>query len=170
MTGEQPPGLDATVGQARDWLEARMYGEGAECPCCTQFVKVYRRKLNAGMGRVLIKLWHKAGLEWTYLPHVDYAEGQTEVRAVGHSGEMCMTRFWGLIEPLPNTERNDGSTRVGWWRMTPLGRDFVGGVVQVQKYAIMYAGRCLELDGPMVGIRDVLGDKFDYSELMGPAR
>lgn len=156
---------DASLAEAKEWLRAQLR-EGAPCPCCTQLAKVYRRKLNAGMARVLIRMFKKAGLDWTYLPHVDLQPGERR-RAVGHSGEMCMTRYWGLIEGMPDdVRREDGSSRVGWWRLTPRGADFVRGGLTVPKYALVYDGRCLGLEGDQVGIRDALGSKFNYAELM----
>lgn len=34
---------------------------GHQCPCCRQFSKVYRRRLNAGMAASLVKLWAAVG-------------------------------------------------------------------------------------------------------------
>ena len=39
--------------------------------------------------------------------------------------------------------------------------------LKVQKYARIYNDCCLGLEGDLVGIRDALGTKFDYDELMG---
>ncbi|OYN81720.1 hypothetical protein [Mycolicibacterium sphagni] len=156
--------MTQTLDAARDWLRDRV-DDGEECPCCRQFAKVYKRKLNAGMARVLIAMYRKAGTDWTYLPHVDLKDGEKR-RTVGHSGEMCMTRYWGLIEAYPDTKREDGSSRVGWWRLTPLGVEFVLGRTQVPKYARVYSSRCLGLTGDPVSITDALGTKFNYADLM----
>ncbi|QPX62164.1 hypothetical protein PBI_INDLOVU_49 [Mycobacterium phage Indlovu] len=148
------PGLEATIGEGRDWLEARMYDEGAECPCCTQNVKVYRRKITASMARVLIDMHRDHGTGWVHLPSIRSA-GQDEV----------LTRHWGLIERDAEV-RPDGSTRTGWWRLTPLGVAWVTGRETVAKYAVIYDNRCLELEGDAVTITDSLGDRFDYGDLM----
>lgn len=71
---------------------------------------------------------------------------------------------WGLIEEEPIV-RPDGG-RAGWWRITPFGQQFVLGNSTVPKYARLYDGRCLGLEGVPVTIRDCLGTKFNYADLM----
>ena len=56
--------------------------------------------------------------------------------------------------------------RAGWWRLTEQGSAFVQGLMKVQKYAKIYDSRLLKLDGELVTIRDVLGSRFNYDELM----
>ena len=145
---------DETLGAAREWLRHRV-DEGATCPCCTQFAKVYRRKINAGMAHALIHMYRHAQTEWFYLPDITSRwQGRDEAGL----------RYWALIEELQE-KREDGG-RAGWWRITPLGHRFVLREVRVPKYARVYDGRCLSLTGEPVSITDALGDKFDYDELM----
>ncbi len=42
----------------------------------------------------------------------------------------------------------------------------LGQARDVPRHALIYDGRLLRLEGELVGIRDCLGDKFDYDELM----
>lgn len=148
------PGLDATIAEGRAWLETVMYDEGGECPCCSQNVKVYRRKITASMARVLIDMHRDHGTAWVHLPSIRSA-GQDEV----------LTRHWALIARDAD-RRPDGSTRTGWWRLTPEGVAWVTGQTTVPKYAVIYDNRCLELEGDPVTIHDALGDRFDYADLM----
>lgn len=142
-----------TLGEARDALR-KLVNEGHRCPCCTQFAKVYKRKLNSGMAVSLIRMWKTAGLDWQHVP----------TTIGGKSREEGKLRYWGLVEE-ETTLREDGG-RAGYWRVTPRGRDFIHTVIVVEKYALVYDGRCLGLiDGP-IGIRACLGSKFDYAELM----
>jgi hypothetical protein len=143
-----------TLGAARDWLRERV-DEGVACPCCTQFAKVYRRKINSGMAHALIRMHRHAGSDWFYLP---------DITAQWQGRDEAGLRYWGLIEELQE-KREDGG-RAGWWRITPLGTRFVRRAVRVPKYARVYDGRCLSLVGEPVSIIDALGDKFDYHELM----
>lgn len=145
---------DWTLAQARDWLRERV-DEGERCPCCDQLAKVYRRKLTSSIGAVLIAMWRTNYNGWVYLPAIRSA-GQDEVIA----------RFWFLIEG-DEMRREDGSKRTGWWRLTDLGVGFVHNEVKVPKYARIYNNRLLNLDpAQSVSIVDVLGAKFDYTELM----
>lgn len=146
----------ATLDDARAWLFGRA-DEGVHCPCCTQFAKVYRRKLTGSIARVLIAMWREAGRDWVYLPDIRSA-GQDE----------AIARYWGLIEPYPDARRYDGSSRVGWWRLTPLGVQFVQNDALIPKYASIYNGNLVSLDArEHISIIDALGTKFNYSDLMG---
>lgn len=130
--------------------------EGVECPCCHQFAKVYQRKITASMARVLIRMWHVNRMGWIYLPDIR-SRGQDE----------AIMRHWGLIEQYPDAKRPDGSSRVGWWRLTAKGRDFIFDRVTVPKYAYIYNGEKLSLDDrEMVSVKDALGTRFSYAELM----
>lgn len=152
------PGQDATIAEGRAWLQANMYDDIVSCPCCAQDVKVYKRKLSAASARVLIAMWYKAEFDWVHLPTLG-------VLTTGR-GDECKARYWGLIEAMPDARREDGSDRVGWWRLTPLGAKFVQGKAVIQKYAVVYDSRCLELTGEDVTIVDSLGEGFNYRDLM----
>lgn len=144
-----------TVAQAQQWL-VRNVGLGARCPCCSQMAKVYRRTINTGMARSLIAMYlHGQDRQsWVHLPTV-----------IGRrSAEEGKLRYWKLVEERPGT-RDDGG-HAGFWRLTDLGRQFVAGQVTVPKYARVYNGKLLGLDGPQISIRDALGERFNYDELM----
>jgi len=148
------PADDGSLEDARAWLRDRV-DDGQSCPCCGQMAKVYRRKLTASIGCVLIRMWRESRDEWIYMPRIRSA-GQDEVIA----------RFWFLIEG-DDAVRDDGSKRNGWWRLTNLGVAFVHNEIKLPKYARIYNNRLLNLDAEQsVSIIDVLGTKFDYAELM----
>src|SRR5262245_9685330 len=145
---------DWTLGQARDWLREHV-DDGAPCPLCGQYAKVYRRKLTAHTAVLLIAMYRKAGSNWVHWPSL----------GLGHADE-AKARYWGLIEAKPDEIREDGSSRTGWWRLTALGVAFVCNRITIAKYARIYDGRCLGLRGEHVTIGDVLGTKFNYDHLM----
>lgn len=142
------------LADAQVWLRNRV-DKGERCPCCTQFAKVYRRKINSGMARSLIRMYHISPGDWIHLP--------TEIGA--RSREEGKLAYWGLVEE-ENTLRPDGG-RAGYWRITPLGHAFVLGNIALPKYARIYDGRCLGLDtSEKATIKDALGTAFDYDDLM----
>lgn len=147
------PPVGCSLAQARDWLRLRV-AEGERCPCCTQFAKVYKRKITSTSAAALITLWRAAGPTWAHLPTVLDRKQADEAKLL----------HWGLLEG-ETISRPDGG-RAGWWRVTELGAAFVRGEVRVQKYCLIYDSRCLGLDGPDVSIVDCLGDRFDYAELL----
>lgn len=147
-------GDDVSLGDARDWLRERV-DSGERCPCCKQFAKVYRRKLNSTNAMLLIRAYRVAGCAPFHAPTVLSSHA---------GGEWARLLHWGLIADL-HLERDDGG-HAGWWRVTEDGERFVKGRVSVPKYVRIYDGRCLGLQGDLVSIRDCLGEKFDYAELM----
>lgn len=146
-----------TLGEARDRLRV-LVDEGHECPCCTQYAKVYRRKINSSMAHDLIVMWRAFGTDWGYLPDL------RSKRSLKGNREESKLRYWGLVREDP--ERREDGGRAGWWRITPEGVLFVTDRIRVPKYARIYDARCLGLQGEPIGIRDALGDRFDYQELM----
>lgn len=138
---------DTTLDEAKAWLRDRV-DDGAECPCCTQFAKVYRRKLNAGMAKSLIRMYQAAGTDWQNITETIPARSREE-------GKL---RYWGLVEP--GTER-------GIWRVTPKGELFVKNRIKVPRHVRIYDDRMLGFDGPEeTDIVGALRSPFDYDELM----
>jgi hypothetical protein len=137
----------ASLEEARDWLEEHI-DEGAVCPCCNRHMKIYRRKLSAGMARDLILLYRAGGADdFVYTP-----------RIIDNSGTLSKLRYWGLIEP--------GESR-GWWMVTESGVRFVTGRTKIPRFVLLLSKRCLDVDdSEHVTIWDALGDGFDYEELM----
>lgn len=136
---------DMTLAEARTVLR-ELVDDGHECPVCTQYAKVYRRKIHATMAKTLIAMYRHGGAAFV------------------HTHEASQLSWWDLIEE-ERVRRPDGG-RAGWWRLTRRGVEWVLGLSTVQKYARIYDGRVLGLVGPPVTIRDALGDKFRYDDLM----
>lgn len=145
------------LGEARDILR-ELVDDGAECPCCKQFAKVYRRKVNSSMARGLIAIWRSCGTEWCYLPDV---RGRV---FKGDNREESKLRYWDLLEEEAEL-RPDGG-RAGVWRITPAGERWVNNGSNIPKYARIYNKRLLGLTGEPVSIVDALGTKFNYRDLM----
>jgi hypothetical protein len=80
-------------------------------------------------------------------------------------GDAVKLRFWELLE-REKSERDDGSDRVGRYRITDLGEKFVEGGVAVPKYAYTYNQLLLRMSEQTITIQQALGKKFNYSELM----
>lgn len=144
---------NTTLIQLKVWLRKKAE-DGARCPVCDQNVKIYRRKLNSGMARSLIRMYRAGGLDFIHLP--------TTVGS--RSREEGKLRYWGLVEE-EQVLRPDGG-RAGYWRVTPMGELFVLGKITVWSHARVYNGKCLGLNGNQITIKDALGSQFDYAELM----
>lgn len=143
-----------TLQQVQNWL--RQHADtGVDCPACTQRVQVYRRKVTSGMARALIDIYRAGALDWIHVPSI----------LTGQRADEGKLAYWGLIEE-EKIKRPDGG-RAGYWRVTPRGELFLRGQLSIPKYARVYNGRVLGFDSTeMVTIKDALGTKFDYTELM----
>jgi hypothetical protein len=152
----------ATLVEAKQWLRAR-FEEGEHCPCCNQHVKLYKRKLNSFMALSLIRMYRYFEENPT-VPWVHIKDLSLKVAAGG--GELAKLKFWNVIIDKEGL-RDDGSDRVGFYRITELGRQFVQGGCKVPKYQYLYNQKIVRSpDGPNISIQDALGDKFNYDQLM----
>lgn len=110
-------------------------------------------------------MYNKAYNDWIDVPGLAATLVTYHTRSTG--GDEAKARYWNLIEAMPNVRRDDGSDRVGWWRLTAQGISFVRNEIVIAKHARIYDGRCLGLDNTqLVSIIDVLGKRFNYRELM----
>lgn len=145
-----------TVVQARDWVRDHRR-DGVFCPCCDQRAQEYRRQIYGEMGRFLAIAYAKKTHEWFHGPSL-----VPELRG----GDTAKLIYWGLIEPMPDKIRKDGSSRTGWWRVTSKGASFVKGSLRVPKYVVVFDGQFLEYEGELISITDVMGKEFNFTELM----
>jgi hypothetical protein len=147
-----------SVRQARDAFEAEL-GKGTECPCCGRFGKEYRRKLNSGMALTLIRIYKSQQREWIHVKEY------LRMHEYKNSHDWTLLKYWGLLEPKI-AQRDDGSDRNGFHRITQKGIDFVEAKINVQSHIFLYNSGFLGFSGNMVSIRDALGRHFNYDELM----
>ena len=164
-----------TLAEAKQWLRAR-FGKGATCPCCNQFVKLYKRPFNKSMAYVLLliaRYYRRIEVkesDWLHVPsYINEVVASNPRRSAAVRGDWAKLKFWGLIEEKPET-RDDGSPRVGYWRMTPLGRQFVAREVKVPSHVYIYNGEALQRSvEEQITIDDALTTDFSYAEIMGEA-
>lgn len=162
-----------TLMDAKKWLRVR-FGKGAPCPCCNQFVKLYRRALSKSMAYVLLLMEsHFRGdpvEEWLHVPsYIAEMVADNPRRAAAVRGDWAKLKLWGLIEEKPGS-RDDGSPRVGYWKLTPLGRQFAKRQVKVPSHVYIYNGEALQRTvEEQITIDDALGTEFSYAEIMGEA-
>lgn len=150
---------NAFMEDASDRLREKL-DEGTTCPCCGQYAKRYKRKLNSSMAAALCWMWTANGFNWCNVP-------QTAPAWVLKAREYPKLAWWDLIEEKPKEDGHKGRTS-GVWRVTQLGADFARSCVSVPRYAFVYNGQVEDFTtAAPVYIRSALGDRFDYSELMG---
>lgn len=163
-----------SLADARDQLHVKL-DAGARCPCCDQYSKRYRRKLSSGIARWMIALerLHQIGLEWVHVSWIAAVVGGTlpstaKALPIGQSpigtGDYAKARYWGLIEDRPSSTASKKDS--GYWKITEKGRLFVTTGTVLASHVILYNNECQGFDGDPISIRDALGSRFDYAELM----
>lgn len=169
-----------TLSRAQIKVQAHLDDtDGITCPCCGQLAKRYRRKITSQIARALIAM-HRHVHNYRSLLDVErFPEDQYHSHLIRHDGSLYVhlptllgktadeakAAYWQLIEPL-SAVRDDGSYRTGWWTLTALGEEYVRGERRLVKYANVFDGCCQGFEGPMVDIRDALGTRFSYDDLM----
>lgn len=158
---------DRPLDSLRRGLRAGMYGpHGTICPVCDQHARVYRRHVSAGpcwwMANMMRYFDEHPGEEWV-------KTGDGGQIPAPRGGDYAKMRFWGFVEQKEDL-RDDGSARVGWWRLLPHGRAFLRGEVAVPKTVFVYNNRVVEPPPGFkavaeVRIGDVLHERFDFQKV-----
>lgn len=150
-----------TVDEAKAYLRIN-FEKGATCPCCGQLVKRYSRPFHATMALTLIRLYQLCSKE------NDYYHVKQIVRGISDTGtnDFSKLRYYGLVIEKPK-DANDTKTRTsGFWTITDKGRDFVEGRISVPQRLVLYNKKSLGFEGKEIFIKQALGEKFDYDQLM----
>lgn len=147
----------STLAEARAYVLEERDG-GVQCPCCDQRAQVYRRQIHSRMARDLILCLNAALASGSPATAVHLPE------LVHNRGDASKLTYWGLLQE-ERIQREDGG-RAGWWHVTPAGVLFARGMLEVPKYALVYNGRCLGMEGPPVTILDCIGIGFNLAELL----
>ena len=150
-----------TIQQAKDFL-AENFDEGEDCPCCGQMVKRYKYNLFATSAMALIDLYKLEKETGVFFHHISkFAEARKGRARASHFAEL---RFWGLAHPMDKKTATENSS--GMWRMTDLGRAFVERRTGVPKSVMVFNNKFQGLTGEIINIKQALGNKFDYEEVM----
>jgi hypothetical protein len=154
-----------TLGDVRKQFMERL-DKGDECPCCGRYTKRYKRKLNSGMAWMLIQIYQKCRSTKSMVLHVTNSFLAERKNAVAQ--EYSKLRFWGLLLPVesddPRVQREQSGS--GLWRLTSEGVAFVTGQTTVPKHVFLVNGKREGFSDERTSIRQCLGSKFNYDELM----
>ena len=152
-----------TIAEARLYLRENL-NVGATCPCCKQYVKLYKRKITGVTAAGLVILYRR-NMRIGWNDYVCIPDLLTEKKYT----DVTKLFYWDLIEPLIG-KREEGSKRVGYWRLTQKGREFVEGKIAIDKNVFVYNNKVYRRSEEKATIKDCLGLKFDYEELMSDVK
>ena len=146
-----------TVDKAKEYLREN-WEEGIDCPCCGQLVKKYPRKLTTSMAVGLISLYRLSGFSTSTPIHIKKVD-------MVNGGEFAQLRRWGLISEVRNDDNHKRTS--GLWLITQKGVDFVNQRLEVPMYCDTYDGKTLGFSEETTTIKQALGNRFNYAEMMG---
>jgi hypothetical protein len=136
--------------------------KGVVCPACDQFVKIYERPVHNAMARALMNLYRLNYTKAGYYHIDDFTRDGKKTL-----GDFAKFRYWGLAVEEPKQDGVTAKKTSGRWAITEKGKNYVLGKISIQKYAIIYNKKKIGYSEEHATIKDALGKKFDYQELMG---
>lgn len=132
--------------------------EGIPCPCCEQFCKLYKRKLNSAMA---------AWLVWLVVEY-EKSPGWIDIRTSPvRGGDYAKLLHWNLVLQRPKDKSDRVRRTSGHWMPTPTGIEFAHGRGWVPSHVFLYNNKREGYSEETVTVHGALGKKFNYSELMG---
>ena len=153
MNSEMESDLFTTLDQAKAWLQVEAV-DGAICPCCQRFDKVYRRKVSKSMVQRLCDLYRHPG----WHEHLDFVQHPTLGR------DYTLFRFIDLLEMAePDSLAKKTS---GTYRILEKGKLFCEGELPIPEALIIYHNELIGVSPETKMVHEIWPD-FNYSELMG---
>lgn len=131
--------------------------KGFTCPCCSQYVRLYKRSFNSNMGLALTFLYKSNGFV--------HLEDEMAKNGYKRCGDASYLVWYGFVEKLP-LKREDNSKRNGYYKITGRGIMFMEGKITAKEKFLMYNNKCEGFDGKDITIQEALGTKFSFQKLM----
>lgn len=158
--------VDGSLVEAKKYLEENILA-GTPCPCCFQYVKMYRRKITTVMARTLIRLVVLNRDK----PDQEYFHVRDIVKGISSTGTNDFSKLlhWKLIKPKPQEKEEDEEIRGrtnGMWKITEKGILFAMNNMELAKYVFIYNKKVYGFSNEKINIVTALTQKFDYDELM----
>jgi len=131
-----------------------------ECPVCDRIAIVYWKAIHSSSAAALVRLvrmYQGLGI------HID----DFNIEQGGNSSycNFASLKLWNLVKPQENILTRKSAS--GIWHPTQHGIDFVNERITVPKTAVTFNKEIIRFEGEQVGIREALGNRFDYGRLMG---
>lgn len=153
---------EITIEQLKELLRENM-DKGTICPCCNNYVKMYKRKLTSSMVFCLIhfkKHVDKNGNEFqNFITILDRLKLTSTQRA-----DWQKLVYFKLIT-AETSER--GHPRSGYYKLTELGIKFVNHQSVVPEFVKVYNSKTYGYSEKQINISQAINNKFNYLELMG---
>ncbi len=154
-----------TLEEARAFVRANQRS-GTKCPCCDQYVKLYRRTLNGTMLYALSIIYRYGGSDWLHVPSFLSREATGQMAVAVRGGDWAKLKYWRFIEEK-DIIRDDGSNRSGYWRITDDGVAFLREEFTTPSAVFIYNDKLVGFDEQkFVSAGDIKHKHFNFRELM----
>lgn len=142
----------------QQWRHA-IENDGAHCPVCDRWGRIYARGINKTMARSLMWLCQaiKDKDGWVDVP-------SNAPRWLVRSNQLATLRWWSLVERRGNDDPKNKHS--GMWRATKLGVDFVHGLKKIPEKVYTYNGEVETVSQNLVHISECFQDYFNYEQIM----
>tara|TARA_R110000803_G_scaffold177937_1_gene240352 strand:+ start:2482 stop:2985 length:504 start_codon:yes stop_codon:yes gene_type:complete len=149
--------LFPTLDEAISWLpSASESKEGALCPCCLKFNKVYHRNISISTIKALFRLYRlNENMAGSY--------HSREFTASHSGGDFAKVASLGLFHKIRNEDTKKKHS--GYWLITDSGKEFCRGKLQIQEKLVIYQNKLVGTEGEFKYISD-FWPNFDYGEMM----
>ena len=155
----------ATLLECKDYI-ARNVEKGLDCPCCTRYMKLYKRAYASSMAIFLIGLYKYS---MTNGDGFHYYRDVFKSMGVAVPGDYTKNVLWGLVEMLSEDKEKleeEGKKSSGYYKITKMGIDFVCSRLEIPKQVFLLLNNIEGFSEEKVNIETALGKNFDYYELM----
>jgi len=132
--------------------------KGTNCPCCGQYSKEYKRRLNSSIAACLVVL---SKMDHDAFHHVSEVLRAREMNTIGR--DFALLKHWGLVEEKINMDTGKRSS--GMWKITESGVQFALGELKVPRQVFLYNGQVTGRSFEETTVFEALGDRFNFSEL-----
>ncbi len=156
--GNGQPGLLGVHRKRAAYRAANDKG-GGTCPCCSQHVQVYKRRIYKRMAKVMLWLvqeFERTG-EWVKLKDGPLFRGGDNAKLV----------YWALAQTKPRRQVEAHKRHSGEWMPTALGLRFVKGELKIPEYVHIYNGAVVGYSARVVSISECLEGDFDLDDIDG---
>jgi hypothetical protein len=111
------------------------------------------------MAKMLVLFYKLSDTSWIHVNDVVKKTGCAEYK----SGDWAKLKHWGLIE---EKAKEPDEKNAGFWRITPLGCQFVEKQVYIKSHVLLYNGQFCGFTGDYIDIEHCLGKKISYTKLL----
>lgn len=135
------------------------FNKGTDCPCCGQFVKLYKRKLNSGMAYALLNIYRHHRQDQVNVK--DFLR----INKLPNNHDWTLLKYWKILEEvegdIPEEKKSNGI-----WKITDFGVEFLFGRVKVPSHVHLFNNKYQGHSDKEITIKEAFGNKFNYTELM----